>query len=74
MMGTRRATAAALAAAVLAVAAAIARAEELRVDTALGAVVGRRHEEKGIESFFGLPYAQQPVGELRWQPPQPLTG
>ena len=68
---------AALAAAVLAVAAAaLARcAEELRVDTALGAVVGWRHEEeKGIDSFLGLPYAQQPVGELRWQPPQPLTG
>jgi carboxylesterase type B len=27
----------------------------------------------GVEIFFGLPYAQPPVGSLRWREPQPLA-
>ena len=30
-------------------------------------------EEKGIGVFRGIPYAQPPIGPLRWQPPRPAA-
>jgi para-nitrobenzyl esterase len=27
----------------------------------------------GVRAFLGIPYAQPPLGELRWQPPQPVA-
>ncbi|MBD3879110.1 MAG: carboxylesterase family protein [Quinella sp. 1Q5] len=29
-------------------------------------------DEKGVKTWLGIPYAQPPVGKLRWQAPQPL--
>jgi carboxylesterase type B len=28
-------------------------------------------QDAGVQSFRGVPYAKPPVGDLRWQPPQP---
>jgi para-nitrobenzyl esterase len=44
--------------------------EHLVVRTNAGELRGAR--ENGIAVFRGIPYAAQPVGELRFQPPQPV--
>jgi len=36
-----------------------------------GAVAGTEHN--GVFGFLGMPYAQPPVGDLRWRPPAPPT-
>ncbi|WP_370032409.1 carboxylesterase/lipase family protein [Qipengyuania mesophila] len=40
------------------------------VDAPAGQVEGRLDD--GIRSFKGIPYAQPPIGPLRWKPPKPL--
>lgn len=37
----------------------------------IGALAGQA--EDGIRIFRGVPFAQPPLGDLRWRPPQPLT-
>ena len=40
------------------------------VTTRYGQIKGRKKE--GCYTYFGIPYAQPPVGELRWKAPQPV--
>ncbi|SHF99826.1 para-nitrobenzyl esterase [Microbulbifer donghaiensis] len=42
------------------------------VDTPAGPILGSIDAETGVHRFQGIPYAQPPIGELRWQPPQPV--
>ncbi|PVH97349.1 carboxylesterase family protein [Periconia macrospinosa] len=43
----------------------------LLVNTSQGLVHGIQVNDN-VNAFLGLPYAEPPVGELRWKPPQPL--
>ncbi len=47
-----------------------AAATTVTIKTPVGVLRGA--EQDGLRSFLGVPYAQAPVGELRWRPPQPL--
>ena len=38
-----------------------------------GRILGER-DEHGAFAYRGLPYAEAPVGELRWRAPQPASG
>lgn len=43
----------------------------LQVQTESGVLEGVQLE--GVKAFLGVPYAQAPVGDLRWRAPQPMT-
>lgn len=43
-----------------------------QVRTTNGIVKGRGIQRSGVRIFRGIPFAQPPVGELRWRAPQPL--
>jgi para-nitrobenzyl esterase len=47
-------------------------AESDRVKTTGGVVEGVGRQPSGVRAFKGIPFAQPPVGELRWRPPQPF--
>ena len=59
-----------LLAALAMVSAAPATAQGPRVDAPAGAVRGT--DDGAIDVFKGIPFAQAPVGDLRWKPPVPL--
>ena len=44
---------------------------EDRVKTASGMIEGTT-ERDGLRVFRGIPFAEPPVGDLRWKPPQPV--
>ena len=58
----------ALAVVTLAACSAVAASDEVRIDT--GKLKGVTAE--GVTSYKGIPYAEPPVGDLRWRPPQPV--
>src|SRR5919197_4027370 len=43
-----------------------------RVKTANGVVEGAGRQPSGVRIFKGIPFAQPPVGDLRWREPQPV--
>ncbi len=48
------------------------RAKAERVKTSGGVVEGTADPGTGVRTFRGVPFAEPPVGELRWRPPQAL--
>ncbi len=49
----------------------VAAAELTRpVGTTLGTVQGQISDDGGLESYWGIPYAAPPTGDLRWAAPQ----
>ncbi len=51
-------------------ASACSRTPEVLVDGEL--LVGELHEDASVAVFRGVPFAEPPVGDLRWRAPQPL--
>src|ERR1700722_13336959 len=45
----------------------------LKVKTDKGKVEGSLTDDQKVRAFKGIPYAAPPVGNLRWQPPQPAA-
>nr|WP_279380873.1 carboxylesterase family protein [Acetobacter sacchari] len=44
---------------------------DVKISTALGEIAGT--ERDGVEAFKGIPFAQPPIGALRWAAPQPAS-
>lgn len=53
----------------------IANNNSLRAQTKQGVYIGRQTTINGmnVNYWYGIPYAQQPIGNLRWKPPRPLA-
>jgi para-nitrobenzyl esterase len=47
------------------------KSDSLRIKTDKGDVEGELTADHQVRAFKGIPYAAPPVGDLRWQPPQP---
>jgi para-nitrobenzyl esterase len=54
-------------------AAAAQAADPLRIKTDNGVVEGTLTNGDQVRAFKGIPFAAPPVGDLRWQPPQPAA-
>jgi para-nitrobenzyl esterase len=42
------------------------------VRTVSGPIAGVSNSQNGVTVFKGIPFAEPPVGDLRWRPPQPV--
>ena len=60
-----------LVAAVLSLSSSALAANSLTVKTKTGKVMGK--QDGTVRAFLGIPYAQPPVGPLRWKPPMPAA-
>src|ERR1039458_4757988 len=43
-----------------------------RVTLANGILEGTGPQASGVREFKGIPFAESPIGALRWSPPQPV--
>lgn len=51
-----------------------ARDDDLTVQTTSGSVNGKIDSaQPNVRQFLGIPFAQPPLGDLRWEAPQPLS-
>ncbi len=57
---------------VLATALAAGASAQDRVKIANGILEGTSNAGSGVRSFKGIPFAEPPLGDLRWKPPQPV--
>ncbi len=44
----------------------------VQVNVENGIIEGNYDTHTGIQTFFGVPFAKPPIGDLRWKAPQPL--
>ncbi len=44
----------------------------VQTKTVHGIIEGNYNTHSGIQTYFGVPFAKPPIGELRWKAPQPL--
>ncbi|EDQ91458.1 uncharacterized protein MONBRDRAFT_31457 [Monosiga brevicollis MX1] len=51
----------------------VAWGDDVTVHTSAGPVVGTEHALHAVTAFLGVPFAQPPIGDLRWRAPQPVT-
>jgi para-nitrobenzyl esterase len=45
----------------------------VQTTVANGTIEGNYNTKSGIQTYFGVPFAKPPVGNLRWKAPQPLN-
>lgn len=48
-------------------------APPITIELDSGTVVGKVHSESDVLEWLGIPYAQPPIGNLRWKAPQPVA-
>ena len=44
----------------------------VQTKTVDGTIEGNYNSKTGIQTYFGVPFAKPPVGDLRWKEPQPM--